>query len=214
MDATAKDTRAALKAHVLPLLRAHGFDDGTPSKLWRQRGARIDYIEMKCLSAYEAQTLDATTASFVVRIAMCLPGYSALDDPFHRDYVKAGPKGPRPSEAQMPIRGVISPPDAPPMKKGRWGWEFQTIWGVQSVEDAGRLARDLAAQLDVYGLEWLQREWDLGAMHSLLKRDETSPVLVATDNGSHLRLQAEVYGSAVRSAHVAMVRSAIARARD
>ena len=213
MTVSAKETRAALKRHVVPLLRAAGFDDGTPSKFWRHREERIDYIEIVCLSAYMAQSLGATTASFTVRLGVNLPGYSALVDRFHRDFIKQGPKGPRPSEAQMPIRGMMCPADAPAMKKGRWGWEVHSTWHVKTAQDATEAAQDLGAQLERYGLDWLGRDWSYEALREILARDETAPILIASDNGSHLRLQAEVQGSQVRAEHISMVNAAMRRQR-
>ena len=68
---------------------------------------------------------------------------------------------------------------------------------------------DLAAQLQDYALDWLSREWEYPKLLALLEKDETSPILVSSSNGSYLKLDAELKGSAIRNAHVAMVKSAI-----
>lgn len=211
MTVQAKDTRAAFRRHVLPLLREHGFADGTPGALWRHSGTRIDHVELKCISAYDARVLKTTTASFSVRIATSLEGFGALDDPFHKEHVKSGPNGPRPAESQMPIRGVLCAPDAPELKKGRWGWEFDWVWSVTSVEEVDQIAAQLVVGLDEYGLEWLSRNWEYEELLKVLDRSETSPMLVSKPNGSHLRLDASIPGSQVHSGHKAMLRRAIMR---
>ena len=209
MQAKAKDTTAALKRHVLPLLRADGFDDGTPRKLWRHRDGRIDHVEFSSFSTYHAMTLECPTASLAVRLGLSLKGYGATEDPFHKDYVKAGPKGPRPAEPQMPIRGVLCPGDAPPMTRGHWGWEFEWIWRISTLEEAEAAARDLAHQFQTYALDWLGRDWDLNVILELLQKDEPSLILVQAPNGSHLQLDAGMPGSQVRNAHIVMAKRAL-----
>ncbi|MDU8944595.1 hypothetical protein [Ovoidimarina sediminis] len=207
--ATAKDTTAALKRHVLPLLRVAGFDDGTPRKLWRHRGARIDHIELSSFSTYQAATLDCPTASLAVRIGLSLPGYGAADDPFQKDHLKAGPKGLRPGEAQMPIRGVLSPGNGPPLTKGRWGWEFDWVWPIATADAAETAACDLAGQFEAYGLDWLETDWSISDILALLEGEEPAPILVAAPNGSHLKLDTGLSESPLRNAHIAMARRAL-----
>ncbi|MBT8458127.1 MAG: hypothetical protein KJN60_00475 [Boseongicola sp.] len=207
MQVKASDTRAALKRHVLPLLRGHGFEDGTPQKLWRHDGDRIAHIELSCLSTYEAKVRDATTASFLVRLGLSLPGYSATLDPFQRDYVKSGPNGPRPSEPQMPIRGMVCPAASPPLVRGRWGKEVQALWQVETPAECDAAAVDLAGQFADYVLDWLRRDWDFAELLHLLEGPDPSPILVLAQNGSHLWLDAELAGSPIRNAHIAMVES-------
>lgn len=213
MEAKAKDTTAALRRHVLPLLREAGFDDVAGRKLWRHRGERIDHIELGSFSSYMAQSMRCPTASLSVRLGLALPGYGATDDPFHRDHVKDGPKGPRPKESQMPIRGVLCPPDAPPLTQGRWGWEYRWVWPIATTEDAEAAAVALARQFRDYALDWLTRDWDLEAILALLQSRENRLHLVTADNGSHLFLNAELPGSQIRAAHVSMVTKAMARRR-
>ena len=67
-EVTAKDSRAALRRHVIPLLRDYGFTDGSPSRLWRHRGDRIELVELSCFSTYRAMTDKTSTTSFEVRI--------------------------------------------------------------------------------------------------------------------------------------------------
>ena len=204
---SAKDTRTALKRHVLPLLRDIGFSDGTPSKLWRHQNGRIEIICLSTYSNYRALTDNCTTASFTVSVGISLAEYSALNSHFHKDYIKMGPNGPRPREAQMPIRGYFCPGDAPPMKKGRWGWEYQTMWRVDTEADAEERATDLASQLKDYGLEWMTRSWDVNELERLLDLDEMNPILITSKNGSHLRLDADGKGSNIRADHIQMLRS-------
>ena len=207
-EVSAKDTNAALRRHVTPLLRAAGFGDATGRKFWRHGTDRIDHVDILGFSSYRAQTNRVTTASFTVHIAISLPRYGVFDDPYHRDYIKDGPKGPRPSEAQFPIRGVICPPDAPPMVKGRWGWEYCPTFLVRTAEEAEAAAEGLAAMLGDHGLDWLGHDWDMDQILALLDRDETDPIMVRAPNGSHLRLHAGLLGSPVRQAHLAMARAA------
>ncbi|NNE87447.1 MAG: hypothetical protein HKN27_05165 [Silicimonas sp.] len=166
------------------------------------------------MSAYEALTLDCTTASFSVRIASSLDGYGALDDPFHKEYVKTGPKGPRPAEPQMPIRGVLCAPDGPELKMGLWGWEFDWVWRVPSVEDVDERAAQLALSFEEYGFKWLGKDWGFEELLEVLDRPETSPMLVSKPNGSHLRLAAEKPGSQIHNGHKAMLRRAIMRRKN
>lgn len=205
MSVTARDTRAALKKHVVPLLRNYGFDDGTQSRLWHHDSGRIEHVELTCFSTYRASVEGTTTASFEVRLALSLPGYSAILDPFNRHHIKPGPKGPRPSEPQMPIRGLICPATSPPMTRGQWGWEVQSIWQINNQSECEEAAIDLACQFQTYALDWLQRDWDFEVLLKALETDETSPILVTSENGSYLRLNAERPGSPIRNAHIAML---------
>ncbi len=93
------------------------------------------------------------------------------------------------------------------MKKGRWGWEYQSIWRVETSEDAEKHACDLATQLNEYALDWLTGPWDMTDITQRLESDEMDPLLITAENGSHLRLSAGGLGSQVRSDHVMMVRS-------
>ena len=206
MTVFAKDTRAALKRHVLPLLRDTGFSDGTPSRLWRHHDGRIAIICLSTYSTYRAMTENCTTASFTVSIGLTLPHYSALDSQFHKGHIKSGPKGYRPQIEQMPMRGYLCPGDAPPMTKGRWGWEYRALWRVETVAEAEARATDLAAQCEGYALDWLTRPWDVNFLAQLLDRDEMDPIAVTAQNGSHLRLAADGKGSDIRADHLRMLR--------
>ena len=199
----------ALRRHVFPLLRTAGFDDATGRKFWRNRDGKTDHIEFNSLSSYRAQTDNATTASFHVRIGISLPEYGCQQDPFHKDFIKGGPKGIRPSESQMPIRGVLCPKGSPPLTKGRWGWEFDPLWLITSIEEAEEAAVDLRDQLESYALDWMEQEWDLAQFRELLRSKETGLFIAEAENGSHLKLYAELYGSPIRQAHLAMVNKAI-----
>ena len=106
----------------------------------------------------------------------------------------------------MPIRGVLCPGNAPPMNKGRWGWEYQPIWRVETIEDAETHATDLAFQLEDYALNWLTRQWSIVDITQRLDSDEMDPLLITAENGSHLRMSADGKGSQVRSDHQMMVR--------
>jgi hypothetical protein len=203
---SAKDTRKALKRHVLPGLREAGFTDGTPSKLWRHHEGRIEVICLSTYSTYRALTDNCTTASFTVRLGISLNEYSVLNSHFQKDYVKDGPNGPRPDEPQMPIRGVLCPRTAPPLTKGRWEREYQPMWRVETVEDAEARAEDLAIQLRDYGLDWLTRGWDMDDIMVRLERDEMNPLLISAENGSHMWLDAGGKGSHVRADHLMMAR--------
>lgn len=103
-----------------------------------------------------------------------------------------GPKGLRPRESQMPIRGVICAGCAPPMWKGRWGWELDWVWRIATVGEAEAAALDLAHQLEAYGLQWLSRDWELKDILALLEENEPSPILVwaPTRITSHVGLKA------------------------
>ena len=199
----------ALARHVLPVLREAGFGDATGRRLWRHDGQRTDHIEIASLSSYRALTDNATTASFHVNLAISLPGYGFHTDPYQKDFIKSGPSGPRPRESQMPIRGVLCPPEAPPLKRGRWGWEWHPLWRVETMDDADKAAIILREQLESYALEWMERAWDSAALLELLVSKETTLFVVSADNGSHLRLNAELPGSPIRQAHIAMMREAI-----
>ena len=206
MDVTAKVTRAALRRHVLPVLRESGFDDGTPSRLWRHRDGHIGVIALETYSTYRALTDQCTTASFTVRLGISPANYSVLDNRFHAEYVKLGPKGPRPDEAAMPIRGVLCPSDAPALSMGRWGWEYVSMWRVDTPDDAEDRAADLASQLADYGLDWLTRGWDGAEIAAPLDRDEMDPMLISRPNGSHLRLDAGGKGTPLRDECLSMLR--------
>lgn len=209
MDVKASDMSQALRRSVVPLLRSAGFNDSTGRKFWRNEGGKTDHIEIASLSSYRALTDSTTTASFHVRLGISLAHYGFQNDPYHRDFIAAGPKGPRPKESQMPIRGVLCPRDAPPLKKGRWGWECQSLWRVESIEEAEQAATDLREQLESYGLEWMGQEWDLQQFLELLKSNESRLFIAKSENGSHLQLAGELYGSPIRQAHMAMVKNAI-----
>ena len=209
MDVKAIDVSRALRRNVIPLLRSAGFNDSTGRKFWRHKAGKTDHFEFGSLSSYRALTDNATTASFHVRIGISLPHYGFQNDPYHKDFITEGGKGPRPRESQMPIRGVLCPKDAPPLTKERWGWDCQPLWRVNTIKEAEEAAIDLREQLETYALEWMEREWDLQQFLELLKSRETRLFIATTDNGSHLHLNAELYGSPVRQAHIAMVKRAI-----
>lgn len=209
MQSTAKDTSAALRRHVLPILRSAGFDDGTSRKLWRHRESRIDHIELGSFSTYQAMTLGCPISSLSVRLGLSLPGYGATEDPFHKDHLSAGLRGLRPKEPQLPIRGVLCPGGAAPLTKGRWGWEFEWVWRIATVAEAEAASLDLANQLETYGLEWLERDWDLKEILTLHEGEAPVPILVSAPNGSHLMLDAGLPGSKIRNAHIAMAKQAL-----
>lgn len=209
MSVTAADVNKALRRHVIPLLRSTGFADGTGRKFWRHAEGKVDHIEIGSLSTYRALTDDATTASFHVRLGISLSHYGFQNDPFYKDFIKTGPGGPRPAETQMPIRGVLCPKSSPALIKKHWGWECQSLWSVGSIEEAERSAHDLREQLEGYALGWMDREWNLRQFLDLLQSKEARLFIATTENGSHLQLNAELYGSPIRRAHVAMVESAI-----
>ena len=209
MDVKATDLNKALRKHVEPLLKDAGFDDVTGRKFWRSVDRKIDTVQISSLSTYRALTDNATTASFHVRLGVSLPRYGVRFDPFHRDYIKEGPKGPRPDEAQMPIRGVICPAGSPPMKMGRWGWEYKSLWRIDTIEEAEEAAIGLKQQFESYALNWLDRVWDLDAILQLLESEERKLILIKAENGSHLWLDAEMPSSKIRQAHIEMVRNAL-----
>ena len=209
MELSAKDVSKALRQYVAPLLRGNGFDDSTARKFWRHRDGKTDHIEIESTSAYYAKLDGCTTASFTVRMGISLPQYGFHLDPYQRDYITNGPKGPRPRESQMPIRGVLCPTGSPSLKKVHWGWECQTSWEIDSMEDAEASAIDLRHQLETIGLDWLSRDWDLDHLARLLKKQEARPFLITADNGSHLRLDAELPGSPIRQVHIDMVEKAL-----
>ncbi len=206
---TAKRTSALLRSIVFPLLQGAGFADWTTRKAWRREGDRIDHVEFVSFSPYSAKILGCTTASVGVRLGISLPGYGCTVDPFHKNFVKMGPKGLRPDESQMPIRGVLAPSNAPPLKQGEWGKEYEWIWKIETEQDVEGAAQDIAAQFEDYGLAWLCRDWAPDQMLQLLKSDRKSPILVSRSNGAHLWLDAEMPGSPIRQAHINMVESTI-----
>lgn len=210
MEVKATDVSKALRKHVRPLLVGAGFDDATGRKFWRRANEKIDHVEISSLSSYRALTDNSTTASFQVRLGISLPRYGIRFDPFHRDYIKEGPQGPRPSESSMPIRGVICPPESPPMRKGRWGWEYNSLWKVNAVEDAEEVAIALKQQFETFVLDWLQQDYDLSTILELLQSDGKKLVLTSAQDGSHLWLDAEMPGSKIRQAHIEMARNALA----
>lgn len=206
---TAKNTSKALRTFVFPLLRDAGFDDWTTRKAWRRKGDRIDHVEFVSFSPYNATAHGCTTASVGVRLGISLPEYGCTVDPFHEDFIKVGLRGPRPDESQMPIRGVLAPSGAPPLRQGKWGKEYRWIWIIKTEEDVEVAAQDIAAQFEAYGLDWLSRDWDPNNLLDLLKSDLTSPILISQPNGAHLWLDAELAGSKIRNAHIEMVEMAI-----
>lgn len=209
MDVKATDLSKALRRHVKLLLKDAGFDDVTGRKFWRSVDGKIDTIQISSLSTYRALTDNATTASFHVRLGISLPRYGIRFDPFHRDYVREGPKGPRPDEAQMPIRGVICPAGSPPMKMGRWGWEYKSLWRIDTIEEAEEAALGLEQQFESYALKWLDEDWDLDAILHLLKSEGEKLILSKAENGSHLWLDAGMPSCKIREAHTQMVRNAL-----
>lgn len=209
MEVKAADLSKALRRHVVPFLVEAGFDDVTGRRFWRRRDGRTDHVEISSLSTYRSLTAEATTASFVVRIAISLEHYGFENDPFYKEYIAMGPSGPRPNESQMPIRGVVCPKDAPPLRLGRWGRECQALWRVRSVAEADQAAVDLREQFTKYVLEWLETEWDLQDILALLHSQEKRLFIAKSENGSHLQLDAELPGSAIRKAHIAMAENAI-----
>ena len=209
MTAKAADLSKALRRHVFPMLRAAGFDDATGRKFWRHNGGKTDYLEISSLSTYRALTDRTTTASFHVRLGISLPQYGCQHDPFHKDHIPVGPNGPRPRESQMPIRGVVCPKDAPQLRMGQWGWECQSLWRVETVQEADHAAIDLREQLGEYTLEWLDRKWDMRAILELLQSEERRLFIAKAKNGSHLQLDAEMPGSPIRQAHIAMAKGEI-----
>lgn len=214
MSVSAKETRKALRRNVASLLKVNSFNDSTGTKYWRHENDKTDHIEITCLSTYRALTERATTASFDVRIGISLPHYGFHNDPFQKDYIPAGPNGPRPRESRMPIRGVLCPKAAPSLSKGRWGWEFQELWRIGSEQQAEDAAQELCEQLESYALDWMERDWDLHQFQELLRSEETNPLIATAGNGSHLRLACELYGSQIRQAHLAMVKSALKAAGE
>ncbi|MFB0614217.1 hypothetical protein [Aurantiacibacter poecillastricola] len=214
MKVSARDTSKALQRHVIPLLQANGFNDATGRRFWRHRSGRTDHVDIASMSAYRAKVDNSTTESFTVRLAISLPRYGYRVDPYHRDHIKIGPKGPRPAESQMPIRGVLCPAGSPPLKEGRWGWECQSLWTVNSIEDAEEATIDLQTQLENYALDWLSRTWDLREIAALLETQQNRLFLVKADNGSHLQLDAELPGSPIRQAHISMAREALENDRQ
>jgi hypothetical protein len=213
MKVKAADLSKALRHHVVPLLRSAGFDDATGRRFWRRNGTKVDHVEISSLSAYRALTDEATTASFQVRVGISLEHYGFENDPVHKDHIVFGPAGPRPSESQMPIRGVICPKDAPPLRLGQWGWECKSLWRVTSIDEVDRAAVDLRDQLSGYALEWMEREWDLRDILTLLQSVEKRLFITKHENGSHLQLDAGFPGSPIRQAHILMAENAI-RAND
>lgn len=209
MSITAADVNKALRRNVIPLLRSTGFADGTGRKFWRHVGGKVDHIEIGSLSTYRALTDGATTASFRVRLGISLPFYGFQNDPYYKDFIKTGPGGPRPAETQMPIRGVLCPTGSPALIKKHWGWECQSLWSAGSIDEAEQSAHDLREQLERYALGWMDREWNLRQFLDLLQSKEARLFIATTENGSHLQLNAALYRSPIRQAHIAMVESAI-----
>ena len=210
MEVKATDVSKAIRKHVGPLLADAGFDDATGRKFWRRAGEKIDHVEISSLSSYRALTDSATIASFHVRLGISLPRYGIRFDPFHKDHIKEGPQGPRPSESAMPIRGVICPPESPPMRKGRWGWEYNSLWKVNELHEAEEMAIALKQQFETYVLDWLQQDWNLNTILDLLQSDEKRLILTSAKDGSHLWLDAEMPMSKIRQAHIEMARNALA----
>ena len=206
---TAKNSSRALRTFVYPLLRDAGFDDWTTRKAWRRKGHRIDHVEFVSFSPSNAAALGCTTASVGVRLGISLPKYGCSVDPYHKDFIKVGPRGPRPDESQVPIRGVLAPSWAPPLTQGKWGKEYEWIWKIKSEEDVEIAAQDIAAQFEAYGLDWLSRDWAPSKLLDLLKSPQISPILISQPTGAHLWLDAELAGSPIREAHIRMVEMAI-----
>jgi hypothetical protein len=208
---TARDTSKALRSFVYPVLKNAGFDDWTTRKAWRRKGDRIDHVEFVSFSPNSATAHGCTTASVGVRLGISLPYYGCTVDPYHKDYIKSGPSGPRPNESQMPIRGVLAPSGAPPLTLGQWGKKYEWIWKIRTIEEVDDAARDIAAQFEIYGLDWLSFDWNLNELLDLLEGPQVSPVLISRRTGAHLWLDAEVAGSPIRKAHIKMVETAIGK---
>lgn len=205
MELCANDVSKELRRHLFPYLHTNGFTDSTGRKFWRHRGGKVDHIEILSTTPYYAKLDKCTTASFRVRIGVSLPVYGVHNDPFHKDYIKMGPAGPRPSEAAMPIRGCVYPPGTPPTYIFHQG-----LWLVNSKKDAEKSAIDLRQQFEAFALDWLNRDWDLHRIAELLKLQNTELHLATEADGSYIELNAERRDCPIRRAHVEMVNLALA----
>lgn len=149
MTLTAKTTTAALKAHVFGLLKDAGFDDWTGRKACRRRAGCIDTVEFRSVSSYDAQVMGCSTASLSVWFGSWPDCFLPAQYP-----LKQGPKGPRPNEYEMPLRGHLVPSNGMAVRMSR------RIWDIRTEDDATKAAQDVATQLQDAALAWLSIEWD------------------------------------------------------
>lgn len=172
------------------MLRAEGFNDWTSRSAWRRNGGRIEHVEFRSFSTHYAESFGCTPASVSVWLGIQLPEFSVQFNP------KAGPKGIRPIESGMPIRGDLAPNldlrQRNPLK----------IWRIETLEDAEACASDIANQFRSYGLSWINRTFDIASLQSLLLNDATTE-LQAMPNGAHLWIDAGALDSPNRNRKIA-----------
>ena len=190
MSVTAKETTSALRRVVYPLLKAEGFDDWTSRSAWRRDGGRIEHVEFRSFNAHFAERFHCTTAAVGVWIGIQIPELSVQPG------FKSGPQGLRPLEAGMPIRAVLAPSLAlrqrNPLK----------IWNVETRADAELCASDIAAQLQVYGLAWINRPFETTSLQHLLL-DGVATDIETRANGAHLWVEAGNVDSPSRNRMIA-----------
>lgn len=164
MSLTASDTTRALRKIVYPLLKKEGFDDWTSRKTWRRSGVRVDHVEFRSFNSYFADTLNCTPASVSVWIGLQIPELKIEHE------LRAGLSGARPHEAEMPIRGALSP------SLGLRQRNDLNIWNIKSNEDAEASAADISLQFETYALDWLNSLFDVSSLISFLRDSETENI--------------------------------------
>lgn len=157
MEISARTTTSALRKYVFPVLREAGFDDWASRKTWRHRKGVIDCVEFRSFNAYHAGVLDCTTASVSVWIGSWPSFFPTSEHP-----PKDGPKGPRPREAEMPIRGQLAP------SVRHSSIVSDLIWAIKSEKEAEAAALEISEQFKTYGLSWLNKEWRADALLEFL----------------------------------------------
>lgn len=201
MTIDAKTTTKALKAEVIPLLKASGFDDWTGRKAWRRRAGCIDTIEFRSISSYDSMVISCPTASLGVWFASWPDCFAPPSYP-----IKQGPKGPRPQEAEMPLRGYLMPP---PDRAARMQPQ---IWRIASEEEADAAARDIATQLRENVLDWLSRDWDGAAiLAALLARTSVADKLLEAPSGANMWIDCGNAGSPAHNRTMAGVLAGLGR---
>ena len=178
MDISAQTTTTALRTQVFPILKAAGFDDCTSRKAWRRRKGSVDCVEFRSFNAYNAEVLCCTTASVSVWFGSS-PSFIVPLYPF-----KDGPKGSRPHECEMPIRGQLAPLIRHSLVRP------DLIWLIEDEKDTNRAATEIAAQFLSYDLAWLSKEWDAKHLIDLLIEAEGYAELERAASGASQYIEA------------------------
>lgn len=210
MNVTAKDTTSALRRHVYPALKLAGFDDWTSRKAWRHRAGRIDHIEFRSFNRYDADTFNCTPASVSVWVGISLPNFPYIDE------AKTGPKGERPIECQMRLRGELGPSQYFPQVASRLGAKGMPsnayrIWVIETIQDADDAAHDISKQFEDVGLPWLRKGWSTEELLQILTSAEGIPSIENYQSHARFWIEAGNPDSPMRNEYIAELAVALNR---